>query len=257
MEKVKVNYLFEGSVARVVLDDGKANILDIRMMTELTALLTSMKDMSGLKLVTFEGEGKNFSYGASVAEHTEELSEKMLETFHGLFYALMELSTPTLAKISGQCLGGGFELPLACNFIFADQSARIGQPEIMLGVFAPPASVILPMRVGYLKAEELLLTGKIINAMEAKSMGLVNEVYEDKQSMEQATEDWIKKYILPKSAASLRYAVRAVRLAFDKTMRSSLPALSELYNNELMKSHDANEGIKSFMEKRKPEWKNR
>jgi len=256
MEKVKVNYLFDDAVAQVILDDGKSNILDIQMMSELTGLLVSMKEMAGLKLVTFEGEGKNFSYGASVAEHTEELSEKMLETFHGLFYALIDLSTPTMAKISGHCLGGGFELPLACNFIFADQSARIGQPEIMLGVFAPPASVILPMRVGYLKAEELLLTGKIIDAAEAKNIGLVNEVFDDRESMEQATGEWIKKYILPKSAAALRYAVRAVRLAFDNTMKSSLPALSELYNNELMKSHDANEGIKSFMEKRKPEWKN-
>ncbi len=257
MEKIRVNYLFDGAVAQIILDHGKSNILDIQMMTELTGVLKEMRQMPDLKLVTFDGEGRNFSFGASVAEHTEELSEKMLETFHSMFFALIELSTPTLAKISGHCLGGGFELPLACSFVFADKSARIGQPEIMLGVFAPPASVILPMRVGYLKAEELLLTGKIIDAEEAKAMGLVNEVFEDKESMAQATEEWIKKYILPKSASSLRYAVKAVRLAFDNTMRSNLPALSEIYNRELMKSHDANEGIKSFMEKRKPEWKNR
>ena len=256
MQKVKVNYLFEGSVAQIILDDGKANILDIQMMTELTGLLASMKEMPGIKLITFEGEGKNFSFGASVAEHTEELSEKMLETFHGLFYAIIDLNIPTLAKISGHCLGGGFELPLVCNFIFADKTARIGQPEIILGVFAPPASIILPMKVGYLKAEELLLTGKIINADEAKSMGLVNEVFEDKESMEQATGVWIEQYILPKSAASLKYAVGAVRLAFNQTMRESIPVLSDIYNNQLMKSTDAKEGIKSFMEKRKPVWKN-
>lgn len=257
MQKVKVNYLFEDSVARIILDDGKSNILDIQMMTELTGLLASLKNTPDIKLITFEGAGKNFSFGASVAEHTEELSEKMLKTFHGLFYAIMELNIPTLAKISGNCLGGGFELPLVCNFIFADKTARIGQPEIILGVFAPPASIILPMKVGYLKAEELLLTGKIIGAVEAKDMGLVNEVFEDKENMEQATGEWIKKYILPKSAASLRYAVRAVRLAFNRTMKKSIPVLSEMYNNELMKSVDANEGIKSFLEKRKPVWKNR
>lgn len=256
MQKVKVNYLFEGQLVQIILDDGKANILDIQMMTELTGLLESLNNRPDIKLITFEGEGKNFSFGASVAEHTEELSEKMLETFHGLFYAIMELNIPTLAKISGNCLGGGFELPLVCNFIFADKTARIGQPEIILGVFAPPASIILPMRVGYLKAEELLLTGKIIGAEEAKNMGLINEVFEDKQSMEQATGEWIKKHILPKSAASLRYAVHAVRLIFNQTMRKSIPVLSDMYNNELMKSADAREGIKSFLEKRKPVWKN-
>ncbi len=256
MQKVRVNYLYDNSVAQIILDDGKANILDIQMMSELTVLLESMKDMPDIKLITFEGEGKNFSFGASVAEHTEELSEKMLTTFHELFYAIIDLNVPTLSKISGQCLGGGFELPLACNFIFADKTARIGQPEIILGVFAPPASIILPMKVGAAKAEELLLTGKIISAEEAKNIGLINEVFEDKESLNQSVDDWVKKYILPKSAASLKYAVRAVRLTFNQTMRDSIPVLSDIYNNELMKSKDANEGIKSFIEKRKPVWNN-
>lgn len=256
MQKVKANYLFDNSVAQIILNDGKANILDIKMMTELIDLLTSMKNMPGLKLLTFEGEGKNFSFGASVAEHTEELSEKMLETFHNLFYTIIDLSIPTLAKISGQCLGGGFELPLVCNFIFADKTAKIGQPEIILGVFAPPASIMLPIKIGYTKAEELLLTGKVIGAEEAKTIGLVNEIFEDRESLDQSTDDWIEKYILPKSAASLRYAVRAVRLAFNQSMRNSIPVLSDIYNNELMKTKDANEGIMAFLEKRKPVWQN-
>ena len=256
MEKIKVEFLYNDAVARVVLDDGKANILDGIMMGEITEFLRSLKDKKEIKLVTFEGEGNNFSYGASVAEHTKEKAAEMLEGFHQMFFALIDLHIPTLAKLSGQCLGGGFELPLACNFIFADKSARIGQPEIVLGVFAPPASVILPLKVGNARADELLITGRIISADEAKSMGLVNEVFEDKAAMDAATDEWIRKNILGKSASSLRYATRAARASFDFFMLKYLPLFADMYVKELMETHDANEGINSFLEKRKPVWKN-
>jgi len=256
MQKIRIEYLYEDTVARVSLDDGKANILDAIMMREITEFLVSLKNKNNIKLVTFEGGGNNFSYGASVAEHTKDKAAEMLEGFHKMFFTLVDLHIPTLAKISGQCLGGGFELPLACNFIFADKSAKIGQPEIILSVFAPPASVMLPMKVGNARAEELLITGKIISADEAKSMGLINEVFEDKAAMETATNDWIKKNILGKSASSLRFATKAARASFDFFMLKHLPYFFELYIKELMETHDANEGINAFLEKRKPIWRN-
>jgi len=256
MQKIKAEFLYEETVARVILDDGKANILDAIMMGEITDFLVSLKSRKDIKMVTFEGAGNNFSYGASVAEHTKEKAAAMLEGFHNMFYALVNLHLPTLAKISGQCLGGGFELPLACNFIFADRSAKIGQPEVILGVFAPPASVMLPLKVGNAKADELLITGRIIAAGEAKSMGLVNEIFEDKAAMDEATDEWIRKYILGKSASALRFATRAARASFDYFMLKQLPDFSRMYVNEMMETHDANEGINAFLEKRKPVWKN-
>jgi enoyl-CoA hydratase/carnithine racemase len=87
---------------------------------------------------------------------------------------------PVLAKISGQCLGGGMELALICNFLFADKTAKLGQSKILLGVFPPPASVILPIKIGNAKAEELILTGKSISAEEGRAIGLINEVFENK-----------------------------------------------------------------------------
>jgi len=256
MQKIKVEYLYEGAVAQVILDDGKANILDGIMMGEITEFLTSLEDKNNIKLITFEGAGNNFSYGASVAEHTKDKAAGMLEGFHKMFYTLINLHIPTLAKLSGQCLGGGFELPLACNFIFADKTAKVGQPEIILGVFAPSASVILPLKIGAARADELLITGKIISADEAKSMGLINEVYEDKANMEAATDEWIRKNILGKSASALRYATRAARASFDFFMLKHLPYFSDMYMKEMMETHDANEGINAFIEKRKPIWKN-
>ena len=184
MQKIKVEYTHNNSVARVILDDGKGNVLDSIMMGELAEILNLFKEKNDLKLITFEGAGKHFSFGASVEEHTKENAPKMLREFHQLFYTITDLAIPTLAKISGQCLGGGLELALVCNFLFADKSANLGQPEILLGVIPPPASVILPLKIGNAKAEELIITGKAISAEEGKAMGLINEVYEDKDAME-------------------------------------------------------------------------
>ncbi|GBD86129.1 cyclohexa-1,5-dienecarbonyl-CoA hydratase [bacterium BMS3Abin03] len=257
MQKIKIDYTHNNSVARIILDDGKGNVLDSIMMGELNELLNSFKSNNDLKLITFEGAGKHFSFGASVEEHTKENAPAMLSEFHKIFFNIINLSIPTLAKISGQCLGGGLELALICNFMFADKSAKLGQPEIVLGVFPPPASVILPLKIGNAKAEELLLTGKVISAERGKEIGLINDVFEDRTNMEEEVDKWISENILGKSASSLRYAVRASRATFGHLMQKFLPMVEDMYLRGLMETEDANEGINSFLEKRKPEWKNR
>jgi len=256
MQKIKVEYLYENAVARIILDDGKGNVLDSIMMNDLNGLLNEFKSKNDLKLITFEGAGKNFSFGASVEEHTKDKAAQMLESFHQIFLTLIELNIPTLSKISGQSLGGGFELCLMCNFIFADETAKVGQPEIMLGVFAPPASIMLPLKIGNAKSDELLITGKIITAEEAKNIGLFNKVFEDKAMMEEAVDEWIQKNILGKSASSLRYATRVARASFNYFMLKNIPTFTDIFIKELMETNDANEGINSFMEKRKAVWKN-
>ncbi len=256
MEKLKLEYSHDGAVANILLDDGIGNVLDNIMMLEILDLFAEFKENKDIKLITFQGEGKHFSFGASVPEHTKEFAEMMLKTFHKIFFELIELSIPSMAKISGQCLGGGMELALACNFMFADRTAILAQPEIILGVFPPPASVMLPLKIGNARAEEILLTGRNIDAEEGEIIGLLNKVYEDKKTLNVGVDDWIDKNIIPKSASSLRYAVMATRATFNYIMSNKLPYLEHLYISQLMESNDANEGINSFLEKRKPVWKN-
>lgn len=257
MEKIKINYTHNNSIANIILDDGKGNVLDYVMMEELQLLLNSYKDNKELKLITFEGAGKHFSFGASVEEHRKEFAATMLRGFHQLFFTLRDLSIPTVAKISGQCLGGGLELALMCNQMFGDKTAKLGQPEISLGVFPPPASILLPEKIGLSRAEDLLLTGRTISAEEAFSFGLLNQLFEDKNLLELGTNEWIEKYILPKSATSLRFATKAVRIKFNHVLSNFLPQLESMYVNQLMQTADANEGINSFLEKRKPVWENK
>lgn len=256
MEKIKIEYLHDATVARIILDDGKGNVLNSQMMEELQSLLESFKQQNNLKLITFEGEGKHFSFGASVEEHQRDMAAAMLRDFHKLFFTIRDLSIPTLAKISGQCLGGGLELALICNFLFADKTAKLGQPEICLGVFPPPASIILPLKIGFARAEELLIIGNAITAEVGLEIGLLNKVFDDKHVLTCETDIWIEENILPKSASSLRFAVKAARVQFNHILSNFLPQLENMYVNQLMATKDANEGIHSFLEKRKPVWEN-
>lgn len=256
MQKIELIYKYSGQVAEIILNDGKGNVLDSIMMKELNLLFLEFKKKPDIKIITIEGSGKHFSFGASVAEHSKNQVVEMLDSFHNMFYNIVDLSIPTIAKISGQCLGGGLELALICNVLFADKTARLAQPEIMLGVFPPPASILLPLKIGSARAEELLITGKTIDAASAEKLGLLNCVFEDKDTLNIETDKWIQEYILPKSASSLRYSVRAGRIVLNKTFKDNLKKLEEIFIKELMETHDANEGINSFMEKRKPQWKN-
>ena len=257
MEKIKLEYTHGDSIACITLNAPKANVLDSVMMKELTDVLKSFKNNNAIKAITFEGAGDHFSFGASVEEHKKEFAAKMLKEFHNIFYIMADLNIPSIAKISGQCLGGALELCLMCNIIFADKTAFLGQPEIMLGVFPPPASILLPMKIGSARAEELLISGKSISAEKAFSLGIVNEVFEDKDTMNTSVNEYITKHILPKSASSLRYAVQASRAFMYHILLKFLPALEDTYVNRLMNTNDANEGINSFLEKRKPVWQNK
>jgi cyclohexa-1,5-dienecarbonyl-CoA hydratase len=255
MDKIKLSYTHENTVAQIVLDDGKGNVLDNRMMHEILDVFVELNANKRIKLITFEGAGKHFSFGASVEEHTKERAATMLRTFHKIFYRIIDMGIPTLAKVWGQCLGGGMELALACNVVYADRSAKLGQPEIVLGVFPPPASIILPLKIGHAKAEELLITGRTVSASKGCVLGIVNAVFEDKKELELALDTWIEKYIVPKSASSLKYAVKAARTIFNEQVWSGLPKVEEMYLQQLMNTADANEGIAAFIEKRKPIWK--
>lgn len=249
-------FLHDGQVLRLTLDAPKGNVMDAAMMTALHAALDAHGREPGLKLVQITGAGEHFSFGASVPEHTAERAPQMLALFHGLFRRLVELALPTAALISGRCLGGGLELALMCNVMFVDQSARLGQPEVNLGVFAPPASVILPLKIGQARADELLLSGRTITGTEAAALGLAVACAVDRAAMLTQAEEWTREHILPKSAVALRFAARAARSAFNTTLLAHLTALERLYLDGLMATHDANEGIRAFMERRAPAWTN-
>lgn len=246
---------FDGAVLKIVLNAPKANVLEAAMIGEIRAVLDSLSKDAGLKLLVFEGSGKHFSFGASVPEHTKDRAAMMLNAFHGMFYDMIHLAVPTMAIVRGQCLGGGMELALFCNFIIADSSAMFGQPEIVLGVFPPPASVMLARKVGQAYADDIALTGRSVSAEEGFRIGLVNLLAGEGEDPWVVASTWIEKQLIPKSAICLRIANKAVRMDFFRGLVEDLPRMEGLYLKELMETHDANEGINAFIEKRKADWK--
>ena len=238
----------DGHVLRLTLNAPKANVIDRAMVASLSAALR--EDVSAsTRLIVFEGAGDHFSFGASVPEHQADTVATLLEEFHGLFRQLAEVSVPTCAVIRGQCLGGGLELASWCTWMVATPDARLGQPEIQLAVFPPMASLLLPWRAGGRAALDLCVSGRSVTADEALALGVINVVTDEPDAWWQKL---VERRLSPMSAAALRHAERAARRDIVGKLRDELPALETQFIDELMKTHDANEGITAFMERRRP-----
>jgi cyclohexa-1,5-dienecarbonyl-CoA hydratase len=241
-----------GVLWRVVLATPKANVLDSEKTEALASIFLQAGREKSLKAVVLEGEGPNFSFGASVEEHLPDRCAAMLRGFHGLFYRMLDASVPTLAAVRGHCLGGGLELASFCHRLFASPDAKLGQPEIVLGVFAPVASILLTERMGRGGAEDLLLSGRTLSAEEALKSGLVDEIAADPA---EAALEYARRHLAPRSASSLRWAVRAARQGFGARFRAELAALEKTYLGELMSTSDAVEGLRAFLDKRPAQWR--
>jgi cyclohexa-1,5-dienecarbonyl-CoA hydratase len=252
-----INFRFEDNVARITLARPPLNILNIAMMQEIGLALGECVNRRELVAIVFDStaESRAFSAGVAVEEHVAATIFQMLESFHAIFRNLELLAKPTIAVVDGGALGGGCELVAGCDIVIASDRARFGQPEIKLGVFPPVACVLLPLVIGDKRARELILTGELISAAQAARIGLVNHVVPAEQL--QPKTDEVLARLRESSGASLETTRRALDLARGRSLDAALAEIENLYLHELMKTEDANEGVRAFMEKRKPQWHNR
>jgi cyclohexa-1,5-dienecarbonyl-CoA hydratase len=242
------------ALLRLRLDRPKANILDSTMIASLAQAFAAYAEPGQIRAALLDAEGPHFSFGASVEEHLPAKCADMLACLHELLKAMLEWPRPILVAVRGQCLGGGLELALAGSLIFASREAQFGQPEIKLGVFAPAASCLLAPRIGQSAAEDLLFSGRSIDATEAKALGLVQTVADDPES---AALDYFDAHLAKKSAASLACAVEAARGGFVPEVQRRISQVQRFYIDHLMRTHDANEGLTAFLAKRPPKWEHR
>jgi cyclohexa-1,5-dienecarbonyl-CoA hydratase len=249
---VRVEALEGGRVLRLVLDAGKGNVVTGEVAQQLRAALEDAHKQRSLCALLLDHQGPDFSFGASVQEHTPSEVGKMLPLLHGAALALLRFPVPVLACVRGRCLGGGFELAQCATLVFAAPGAVLAQPEIQLGVFAPLGSVILPRVIGPRHAADLLLSGRNLCAEEAVRLGLVHTLAEDPTA---AALQYAAANLAPRSASSLRHALAALRGWDVDAFARELKATEELYLERLMKTRDAAEGIGAFLEKRAPAWK--
>ncbi|HEX8171537.1 MAG TPA: enoyl-CoA hydratase/isomerase family protein [Thermoanaerobaculia bacterium] len=226
---------------RVTLDAPPLHILDLELLAELREVLGRITSDRHALVVDATGD-RAFSAGVSVPDHLGDLAPEMLQRFHDCIRTIAALDLVTVAVVRGLALGGGCELAFACDFVLAAPQATFGFPEIRLGVFPPVAATMLAQQTAPRKALELILTGERFDAQTALELGLVNAIVDD-------PAPWLQR-LFEQSASTLRLAKKAFRLA-------QLPAVERVYLEELMRTRDAEEGLRAFIEKRAPRWTHR
>src|SRR5437016_9005990 len=252
-----IKFTIDDRVARITFARRPLNVFNIAMMREIGDALNECVSRHDLAAIVFDAarDARAFSAGVAVEEHLPETIFQMLDSFHSIFRTLAQISKPTIAVVDGAALGGGCELVAACDIVIASERARFGQPEIKLGVFPPVAAILLPRIIGEKRARELIMLGDMIDAAEALRLGLVNHVVPAAELEPKLMSVLAKLRDL--SASALAMARAALDLGAPNSFQSTLDEVENLYLHELMKTEDAHEGVRSFMEKRKPEWRHR
>jgi cyclohexa-1,5-dienecarbonyl-CoA hydratase len=249
--------LEEGTArATITFFHPKGNVITAETIAALGTALETIAANPAVKLINLQGAGADFSFGSSVPEHAPDRIGNVLPAMHRLIEAWLQAPAVTAAVVRGRCLGGGFELALACDLIFAADTATFGLPEIALGVFPPAAAALLPLRTGAAVATRSIVTGEFRSAAEWQRDGLVTLVAPE-ASLDVEIDRWFAAHLATRSAAALRYAAAAARLPLLAQIRRTLPELERLYLDGLMRTHDAAEGVAAFQQKRKPRWTDR
>lgn len=250
---LKVDLQSDGQILVLTLSRPPQNILDLEMVNHLNSALDKYSANPDLCAVLIDSEGRDFSHGASIQEHLPDQFQTMLNAMGKLVISLIAYPVPIFTIVRGYCLGGGLELACAGSQIYAHKDAKFGQPEIKLAVTSPYASVLLMERMNRSMAEDILFSGRIVNAIEAKNMGIIDNLSDDPKH---EVVRYLQANLLKLSSYSLRYAVKAARIGYIEQMKQRIKAVEQQYI-ELMQGEDPLEGLNAFLEKRPPQWKNR
>jgi cyclohexa-1,5-dienecarbonyl-CoA hydratase len=242
-------------IGRITFNRPPVNVLNIEMMKEINQALKDFQNHS-LKVLILDADGKAFSAGVDISDHTKEKVNEMIQVFHDIFTNLLKIKAPTVALVNGAALGGGCEVAMFCDIVIASEKSKFGQPEIKVGVLPPVAAAIFPKLMWSKKALELIVTGDVIKADEAKDLGLVNHILPVENFKDEA-EKFINEKLASNSAVVMQLTKRAFIEGANQNYSNSIKKIEDIYLNELMKTDDANEGLAAFMEKRQPVWKNK
>lgn len=255
MEFIKVTPSFEKHIALIELNRPKElNALNLQLMTELMEALQALDEDDAVRVIILTGNAKAFAAGADIKQMADRNAIDMLKIDQfAIWDQIKKTKKPLIAAVSGFALGGGCELAMTCDMIVASESAKFGQPEIKIGTMPGAGGTQrLTRAVGKARAMEMVLTGKFISGEEAMQYGLVNKVVPVEMYLHEATT--LAKSIAEMSPISARLAKESVNRAFETHLEEGL--YFERKNFYLtFAAEDQKEGMKAFVEKRKPDFK--
>ncbi len=250
-----VHYGIDAGVARMTLNRPEHNLLNEAMLRELADGIVHAGDHNDVKLIVLDSAAKVFCGGIDIGEYTSQRVFQMLDAFHAVFSAMLDVGKPVVCVVNGPAIGGGAELAAFGDLIIATPKARFAQPEISIGIFPPLASTILPYLVGPKVALELVLTGEPVTAERALELGMINRLVPEAQ-LEQTVAELVNR-INAHSGPVLMMAKKAILGGMGLSLRDGLKQSMNIFLNELYRLDDSQEGLRALQEKRKPNWKNR
>jgi enoyl-CoA hydratase/carnithine racemase len=251
----------ENQIAVLTIDHPPVNSFNKQVITELDEAVDALLDDDDVKAIIVTGGGTNaFVAGADIPEikelvenEDEEGARAFLERGQGTFHKIARAIKPFIAAINGYCLGGGLELAMACHMRICSDRARLGQPEINLGIIPGwGGTQRLARLTNKGKAVELILTGDPITAQDAYRIGLVNKVVPSGAVLKEA--QGLARKIVSKSKFPIAAALRAVSGGLQTTIEEGLQLEADQFIG-LAETEDIHEGINAFLEKRQPEFK--
>ena len=243
-------------VTCITLENPPVNVLGIELLRALERELSACADDRTTDVVVLRGGGtRAFSAGMDIRDHTREKVPEMLEIVHGVIRKLLTMPQVTIAAVRGVCFGGGCELASSCDFILASENSSFATPEIQVGCYPPVALARFSTLIGYHRAAEMILTGRHYNAREALDLGLINRIFPEEQFENGLTS--LLEQLLSKSGAVMRIALKGLRELSLRDFPSALSRSEEIYCRELLDTEDVDEGVRAFLEKRKPNWQHR
>src|SRR6202171_2325342 len=250
-----VKFRIDAGVARMTLSRPEHNLLNEAMLREIAGGITHAGERDDVKLIVLDSACKVFCGGIDIGEYTSQRVFQMLDAFHAAFAGMLEVSKPVVCVVNGPAIGGGAELAAFCDLVIATPKARFAQAEIILGVFPPLPSPILPFLVGPKRALEIILTGEPVTAERALELGLVTRLVPEAK-LESTVSELVSR-IAGHSGPVLAMAKKAILGGMGLSLREGLKKSMNIFLNELYKLEDSQEGLRALVEKRKPNWKNR
>jgi enoyl-CoA hydratase/carnithine racemase len=243
-------------VTCITIEHPPVNVLGIELLRELDQELSACAGDSTTDVVVLRGAGtRAFSAGVDIRDHTREKVPEMLDIVHRVIRKLLALPQVTIAAVHGVCFGGGCELATSCDFIVATEDSSFATPEIHVGCYPPVALARFSTLIGYHRAAEMILTGRHYSAREALDLGLINRVFAEDQFNNGLIS--LLDELLSKSGAVMRIALKGLRELSLRDFPGALSRSEEIYCHELLRTDDVDEGVRAFLEKRKPNWKHR